>query len=77
MKGTFLCLLLFLSVTASAGIYRWVDENGKVHFGDRPPQAVETENINLRYNTFSGYEIKESEGPAANKVVMYSTEWCL
>ncbi len=76
MKGTFLCLLLFLSVTASAGIYRWVDENGKTHFGDRPPQTVETENVNLRYNTFSGYEVKENEGPATKKVVMYSTEWC-
>ncbi|GGY31451.1 hypothetical protein GCM10011297_00180 [Bacterioplanes sanyensis] len=30
--------LLLLWVTAShAGIYRWVDDNGKVHFGDRPP----------------------------------------
>ncbi len=35
-----LILLLVLSatgVTASAGIHRWVDENGQVQFGDRPP----------------------------------------
>ena len=26
-----------------AGIYRWVDANGQVHFGERPPQNIESE----------------------------------
>jgi hypothetical protein len=29
-----------------AGVYKWVDENGKVNFGDRPPlEGAETVNI--------------------------------
>ncbi|MCG8425983.1 MAG: DUF4124 domain-containing protein [Chromatiales bacterium] len=32
-----LCCLL-LSLQSQGGIYRWVDENGKVHFSDRPVQ---------------------------------------
>ena len=32
-----LALLLSLSGTGLAGIYKWVDEHGKVHFGDSPP----------------------------------------
>jgi Domain of unknown function (DUF4124) len=30
------------AVTASAGVYRWVDENGRVHFGDRPSAGADT-----------------------------------
>lgn len=36
------CLLLLLvPVLANAEIYRWVDENGVVHYGDRPPAQAE------------------------------------
>lgn len=28
---------LLIGAVADAGVYRWVDENGRVHFGDRPP----------------------------------------
>ncbi len=38
-------LLLLLWQTAQSGVYRWTDENGKVHFGDRPPQEQETEQV--------------------------------
>lgn len=31
-----LCLLVLLSGLAQAEVFRWTDENGKVHFGDRP-----------------------------------------
>lgn len=34
-------LAVFMTATsASAGIYRWVDENGQVKYGDRPPADV-------------------------------------
>jgi hypothetical protein len=33
-----LCLLLLMPALAwSAGVYRWTDENGKVHFSSTPP----------------------------------------
>ena len=35
---------LMVAVTASAGIYRWVDENGYVQYGDRPPSDVNASN---------------------------------
>ncbi len=35
--GGFFLLLLLVSVNATAGIYKWVDEDGRVQFGDRPP----------------------------------------
>ena len=42
-----LALSLSLAGTGVAGIYKWVDEDGKIHFGDSPPaeqgaEAVKT-----------------------------------
>ena len=39
-------LLAMLSSTVFAEMYKWVDENGEVHYSDRqPPADVETETI--------------------------------
>jgi hypothetical protein len=40
--GGFFLLLLVVTVNATAGIYKWVDENGQVQFGDRPPAEAAT-----------------------------------
>jgi hypothetical protein len=32
-----LCLLLLLPLSAQAVIYKWYDENGKVHYSQSPP----------------------------------------
>lgn len=38
---TLMCLFLLAAVPAGAEVYRWVDENGVVHYGDRvPPNAA-------------------------------------
>lgn len=35
-----------LAMNAGAGeLYRWVDEDGKVHFGDRPPMEAKAESL--------------------------------
>ena len=42
-----LSLSLLLSISIShAEIYKWVDEQGKVHYGDKPVSNSETLNIN-------------------------------
>ncbi len=71
-------LLMFIAGTAVAGIYKWVDENGKTHFGDKPPQQSGAEQMELRLNTFSGYQVRERDDGIATggKVVIYSTTWC-
>ena len=33
---------------AAEEIYRWVDENGAVHFGDRPPENAAAEQISIQ-----------------------------
>lgn len=41
MRTACLLLLLILPALAGAEIYRWVDEDGDVHYGDRPPKGAE------------------------------------
>ncbi|MGJ8668042.1 MAG: DUF4124 domain-containing protein [Oceanococcus sp.] len=37
MRPLFLAVLMLLSFVVSADNYRWVDDNGRVHYGDQPP----------------------------------------
>lgn len=56
-SGCALTLLLMLSPPTAAQIYKWVDENGKVYFGDKPRQqnARNAEKITLK-TTPSGWQ---------------------
>lgn len=72
------CTLMLCSLGVNAGIYKWVDETGKVHFTDNPPDDIKTEEVELRINTYKSIEIKpliERLGKK-DKVVMYSAAWC-
>jgi len=67
-------------------IYKWVDENGKVHFGDEKPEKVLTEKVDVQVNSFDGMTISNSDFLKAResmsdaqgnlRVVMYSATWC-
>ena len=39
------CALLFAALPASAAMYKWTDENGRVVYGDTPPPGVKAERI--------------------------------
>ena len=69
--------LIELCTFSHAEIYKWVDENGKIHFGDNKPETMKAEKISLEINTYKQVLIDNSiydVGP--KKVVMYSTTWC-
>jgi len=36
MKNLLLLLVSMMPLVVHAGVYKWVDENGKVHYGDQP-----------------------------------------
>jgi len=68
---------LLLSVSASAEVFRWVDEDGGVHFGDQPPVSVEVDRMELRVNTYANQNASESGyATGTREVVMYSAAWC-
>ena len=43
------CLCLLIQIPAQAGVYKWVDENGQVQYGDQPVNA-DAEKITIRQN---------------------------
>lgn len=92
IRAPAILLLLFgllLPLTAGcAGLYKWVDEHGRVHFSDTPPAQGGAEQVELgKLNTYSTpSEILNapknfrgggaSAGRGKGKVIMYSTTWC-
>ena len=79
-----LILVVCMATPAAAeSAYRWVDADGHVHFGDRPPAAANARPVQVRVNTYHSASI-ETLSPAAaargsdqaNTVVMYSASWC-
>lgn len=69
--------LSFVAVTASADVYKWVDENGRTHYGDakNKPQNQATQSLDIQLNTYTHTTIEKSS-QFTEKVVMYSAEWC-
>ena len=76
-----LLLMLTLVCLPSFGeIYKWVDESGKVHYGDSLPPTAQRQDIKADINTFEKQSYNFQPSPAAAppqaKVVMYATSWC-
>ena len=40
VKRMFFVVLFLSSASLNAGVYRWVDAEGRTHFGDRPPAQI-------------------------------------
>jgi glutaredoxin len=89
--GFYLCLFLFsfLSVSAHAEIYKWIDKSGTIHFSSEPPAQGGGEKVNVQVNSFSS--TRKSTAPKAKfkydpglittrgssvSVLMYSASWC-
>ena len=74
------CLLLALSLDASARLYKWVDENGAVQFADRPPSDVAPDAVEGPKHGTVGEELErrrlrkrsqaQAEAAAANQALL-------
>lgn len=54
----FICCLLSTSIALGAGVYKWTDANGNVHYGDRPAGQ---DSVQMRVSTKAG----KSSSPVA------------
>jgi glutaredoxin len=83
MKGILaLCALLACIPAADAQtIYRWVDGNGRVQYGEKPPPGVQSRPVESRINSYSGTPTvsgttSASAGGTRPEIKLYSTDWC-
>jgi len=69
---------LITATGVTAEIYKWIDEQGNVHFTDRPPSNQVTEKIEVKINSYSSPKIVDVDRlfDKTNKVIMYTTSWC-
>lgn len=65
-------LILLFSVTVNAQVYKWVDENGKIQYTDRPPPpgaAREEQRLNIKPVSASAHnETNKSKNPADERL---------
>jgi Domain of unknown function (DUF4124) len=67
MKRVLLCAVLMAwSAMASAVVYKWVDASGKTQYGDRPPDGVHAEVVEL-LGTHTGRAARPPDAAAAPK----------
>ena len=75
---------LLAAAPAGAGVYRWVDDQGRTHYGDRPPAERGASRVEVRPNTYQSRPIPkrptddqgQDEAAAGPDVVIYTTDWC-
>jgi glutaredoxin len=61
MRSVILTLLLGVSCAASAQLYRWTDENGRVHLTDTPPPPS-AKNVQTRSSTVGDAAAPQAAG---------------
>lgn len=59
--GIVLLLMAASSASVADNVYKWVDDNGNVHFGQRPPQNRSSEVINTRSPRSFGQHLEDNE----------------
>ncbi|GIU11204.1 MULTISPECIES: DUF4124 domain-containing protein [unclassified Shewanella] len=57
MRAGLVLLLLLATTLAHATVYKWVDENGKVHFSDKPVKNAEV--VELNENTQNNIKLPD------------------
>ena len=75
---------LMLSGPSFAQLYKWVDEQGNIHYGDSPPENADLKQITGEVSSFTSVTVEPFEFDPniitqrsnSKSVVMYSTSWC-
>ncbi len=89
MKRIFVLLITGLLTTLlSSGslgdsrLYKYTDDNGRVHYTDRPPADRQAETIDIEIQSHDGqgrvadYTALLSPAETGNNVTIYTTDWC-
>ena len=82
-----LALALLLPMSSGGGeLYKWVDDKGTIHYGDKPPKKAELQQINGNITSFKSVDVEPfkydptlvttNSNSKAKSVIMYSTSWC-
>ena len=80
--------LFAVALGAAGQVYKWTDSTGKTHYGDRPPEDANKQELTIREPSYGGppeftdwaavlrRKSPEAVRPRSMGVTMYSTDWC-
>lgn len=82
-----LALALLLPFSSNGvELYKWVDDKGTIHYGDKPPKKADLRKITGQVSSFKTVEVEPFKFDSSlvtlpskssgKPVVMYSTSWC-
>ncbi|MDO9467331.1 MAG: glutaredoxin family protein [Thiobacillus sp.] len=74
MKTGLILLAMLLAMPAAAGVYKWTDAQGRIHYTDSPPPAARATQMKLQTHT-GPVEVSRANG-AGSGVTIYTTAWC-
>jgi len=74
MRSHLILLALLQAFPASAGVYKWTDAQGRIHYSDSPPAAARTTQLKLQ--SFTGPAQVGRAAEADSGVTIYTTAWC-
>lgn len=80
MRDTIVAALSVAALAAAgsvgaAGVYKWTDADGRVHFSDNPPANSDAEELKIR--TYTGPAEVSSDGDyGPRQVKLLTTAWC-
>jgi len=63
----FFLLLGGASLAAASGVYKWVDEQGRVHYGEKPPARVQAQEMQLKTAPVDDMPIEDNEAARADQ----------
>jgi len=77
-------VLMMISPVTQGDLYKWVDKNGKIHYGDSPPDNAKLKKITGNVSSFTSVSVEPfvfdpnniTKRKTSKSVVMYSTSWC-
>jgi len=58
-RAFFTIALLVIALPLHAGVYKWTDSDGQVHYGDQPGGPAHTEELNVDVESSSGFALDD------------------
>jgi hypothetical protein len=76
-----LLAMLAGSLRAGAGVYKWTDAQGRVHYSDDPPAEAKAQQVKVKINSIQDPAVvstirNTSPAKARDRVRIYTAVWC-
>ncbi len=77
-------VLMTTSPVVQGDLYKWVDNNGKIRYGDSPPENVKLRKMTGKVSSINSVSVEPfvydpslaAKRKKSRSVIMYSTSWC-